>query len=66
MEKTREISIDAKKILELGGVETSEGQRSIIEFDRKLRQSKNLFNPGTTADITAAALALCTLSGYRP
>ena len=66
MEKTREISLDAKKILELGGVETSEGQRSIIEFDRKLRQSKNLFNPGTTADITAAALALCTLSGYRP
>jgi triphosphoribosyl-dephospho-CoA synthase len=65
-EKAREISLDAKKILELGGVETSEGRKSILELDRKLRVSGNLLNPGTTADITAAALALCTLSGYRP
>jgi triphosphoribosyl-dephospho-CoA synthase len=66
LEKAREISSDAKKILELGGVETSEGRKSILELDRKLRESGNLLNPGTTADITAAALALCTLSGYRP
>jgi triphosphoribosyl-dephospho-CoA synthase len=66
MEKTREISLDAKEILEVGGLETSKGQKNILEFDRKLRQSGNLFNPGTTADLTAAALALCTLSGYRP
>jgi len=65
-EKAREISLDAKKILELGGVETSEGRKSILELDRKLRVSGNLLNPGTTADITAAALALCTLGGYRP
>jgi triphosphoribosyl-dephospho-CoA synthase len=66
LEKAREISLDAKKVLELGGVETSEGRKSLREFDRKLRESGNLLNPGTTADITAAALALCTLSGYRP
>jgi triphosphoribosyl-dephospho-CoA synthase len=66
LEKTREISLDAKKVLKLGGVETSKGRKSILEFDRKLRESGNHFNPGTTADITAAALALCTLSGYRP
>ena len=65
-EKASEISLDARKILELGGVETAKGRKSILEFDRKLRESGNLFNPGTTADITAAALALCTLSGYRP
>jgi triphosphoribosyl-dephospho-CoA synthase len=65
LEKAREISLDAKKVLELGGVETSEGRKSLGEFDRKLRESGNLLNPGTTADITAAALALCTLSGYR-
>jgi triphosphoribosyl-dephospho-CoA synthase len=65
-EKAREISLDAKKILELGGVETSEGRKSILELDRKLRVSGNLLNPGTTADITTAALALCTLGGYRP
>jgi triphosphoribosyl-dephospho-CoA synthase len=65
-EKAREISLNAKKILELGGVETSEGRKAILEFDGKLRSSGNLLNPGTTADLTAAALALCTLSGYRP
>jgi triphosphoribosyl-dephospho-CoA synthase len=66
VEKAREISLDARKVLELGGVETSKGRQSIFEFDKKLRDSGNLYNPGTTADITAAALALCTLSGYRP
>jgi triphosphoribosyl-dephospho-CoA synthase len=65
-EKAREISQDAKRVLQLGGVETSNGQERLREFDKKLRNSGNLFNPGTTADITAAALALCTLSGYRP
>jgi triphosphoribosyl-dephospho-CoA synthetase len=43
-----------------------EGKNYLIEFDKKLRKAGNNFNPGTTADITAAALALCTLSGYRP
>jgi triphosphoribosyl-dephospho-CoA synthase len=66
VEKAWEISLDAKKVLELGSVETSNGRRSLREFDRRLRESRNLLNPGTTADITAAALALCTLSGYRP
>ena len=66
LEKAREISLDAEKVLQLGGMETSNGKKSLFEFDRKLRESENLFNPGTTADITAAALALCTLSGYRP
>jgi triphosphoribosyl-dephospho-CoA synthase len=66
VEKAQEISLDAKKILELGGVETLNGQMSVLEFDRKLRESGNQLNPGTTADLTAAALALCTLSGYRP
>jgi triphosphoribosyl-dephospho-CoA synthase len=65
-EKAREISLDAKKVLQLGGIETPQGRKSILEFDRKLRESGNLFNPGTTADVTAVALALCTLSGYRP
>jgi triphosphoribosyl-dephospho-CoA synthase len=66
LEKAREISLDAKNVLQLGGMETSNGKKSLLEFDRKLRESENLFNPGTTADIIAAALALCTLSGYRP
>ena len=66
LEKTREVSADAQKVLDLGGLETHEGRESILRFDKKLRESGNNYNPGTTADITAATLALCTLSGYRP
>ena len=66
VEKAREVSLDAKKILKLGGLETSEGRKSILEFDSRLRESRNLLNPGTTADLIAGALALCTLGGYRP
>jgi len=65
-EKAREVSSEAKRVLQLGGIETVKGRESILEFNKKLRNSGNLLNPGTTADITAAALALGTLSGYRP
>jgi triphosphoribosyl-dephospho-CoA synthase len=64
--KAREVSADAGLVLKLGGLETAEGRERIVLFDKKLRDSGNDYNPGTTADITAAALALCTLSGYRP
>ncbi len=65
-EKSLEVSSEAKEILELGGLETAKGRKSLAEFDKKLRIKGNSCNPGTTADLTAAALALCTLSGYRP
>jgi triphosphoribosyl-dephospho-CoA synthase len=65
-QKAIEVSADAKAVLELGGLETEKGKKSLRKFDQKLRQSQNKCNPGTTADLTAAALALCTLSGYRP
>ena len=65
-EKALEVSADAKAVLELGGLKTSEGRTSLKAFDRKLRQTQNKCNPGTTADLTAAALALATLDGYRP
>jgi triphosphoribosyl-dephospho-CoA synthase len=66
IEKSREISLKARQILNLGGIETPVGQKSLGEFDRELRKSGNLLNPGTTADILAASLALCVLNGYRP
>ena len=66
IEKSREISLIAKRVLDLGGIETSIGKKNLSEFDQELRKSGNLLNPGTTADILAAALALCVLNGYRP
>jgi triphosphoribosyl-dephospho-CoA synthase len=65
-EKALEVSLAARKVLELGGLETVKGKKSLVELDKKLRLKGNSCNPGTTADLTAAALALCTLSGYRP
>jgi len=66
IEKAKEVSAKASKILELGGLETSLGHKSLHEFDGELRRSSNDLNPGTTADIVATALALCILDGYRP
>jgi triphosphoribosyl-dephospho-CoA synthase len=65
-EKAKEISAKAKQILRLGALETPIGRESLRKFDVELRRESNLLNPGTTADIIAAALALCVLGGYRP
>jgi triphosphoribosyl-dephospho-CoA synthase len=65
-EKALEVSIEAKTVLELGSLDTSKGKQRLAEFDKKLRLKGNSFNPGTTADLTAATLALATLGGYRP
>lgn len=60
------VSRRASEVLNLGWPQTRVGQRSLREFDRDLRRSSNLLNPGTTADIMAAALSLIVLEGYRP
>jgi triphosphoribosyl-dephospho-CoA synthase len=65
-EKALEVSAEAGAVLKQGALETAKGKVSLKRFDRKLRSTQNKSNPGTTADLTAAALALCTLSGYRP
>jgi len=65
-DKAREVSEQAKAVLELGALETAEGKKRLEELDRKLRERGNQCNPGTTADLIAATLALCTLGGYRP
>jgi triphosphoribosyl-dephospho-CoA synthase len=56
----------AAEILALGGLRSELGRRRISSFDQDLRKQANLFNPGTTADIMAAVLAIKILDGYRP
>ncbi len=51
----QEVSRAASEVVGLGGVRTDEGRRAIVEFDRTLRDPKNERNPGTTADMIAAA-----------
>jgi triphosphoribosyl-dephospho-CoA synthase len=64
--RAAEVSAKAKEIIRLGGFQTREGREAMRRFDLELRKSSNVLNPGTTADIIAAALALLVLNGYRP
>jgi triphosphoribosyl-dephospho-CoA synthase len=66
MPKAKEASAQAKKVLELGGLTTPEGRERLLKLDAKLRDPTHRLNPGTTADITSAVLALAILNGYRP
>jgi triphosphoribosyl-dephospho-CoA synthase len=66
LEKAKEVSVKAETVLKLGGLETAAGRSNLCELDKMLRGSDNLLNPGTTADVVAAALALLVLGGYRP
>ena len=63
---SQEISSDANYLLQLGGLDTKEGQQELIVFDNKLRKDGNNLNPGTTADLIAATLGFYILTGYRP
>jgi triphosphoribosyl-dephospho-CoA synthase len=64
--KAEEVSDRAKKVLENGGFTTNKGKESLIQFDKQLRIKTHKLNPGTTADITSAVLAIAILNGYRP
>lgn len=55
------ISQEAGKILAAGGVCTEQGWRRLQRWDRALRKDGNRLNPGTTADLTAAALFVVAL-----
>ena len=58
------VSQRAADVLATGGVRSTEGRREISAFDRSLRdQVGNLANPGTTADLTAAAIFVVLING---
>jgi triphosphoribosyl-dephospho-CoA synthase len=58
-----EISTRARSALALGGVRSTAGRQAIDEMDRGLRDPRNTANPGTTADLTAAAIFVVLLTG---
>jgi triphosphoribosyl-dephospho-CoA synthase len=58
-----EVSARAAGALADGGVRTAAGRRTIDDMDRALRDAANSANPGTTADLTAAALFVALLAG---
>lgn len=59
--EARRVSEQAKAILEVGGAFSANGRRRLAQWDRILRRKGNRLNPGTTADLTAAALFVLML-----
>ncbi len=58
------VSQRAADVLAAGGVRSSQGRQDVEAFDRSLRDHvNNLANPGTTADLTAAAIFVVLING---
>ncbi len=55
-EVARRVSRGAARVLAAGERGSVERRTELAHFDRSLRDPRNLLNPGTTADLTAAAL----------
>ena len=58
-----EVRRAASAVLDLGGVRSDAGRIAIGELNTALLDWRNLSNPGTTADITAAAIFVTLLTG---
>lgn len=57
------ITRSAGAVLDAGGVRTAHGREAMAALDRELRDARNAKNPGTTADLTAAAIFVALLQG---
>jgi triphosphoribosyl-dephospho-CoA synthase len=62
-EAAASVSARAIEVLAAGGMRTNIGRRAVASFDLELRNTENSRNPGTTADITAAAVFVLLLAG---
>lgn len=57
------ISRQAREVRSGGALRSREGRRALAIFDTALRDARNSRNPGTSADLTAAALFVVILEG---
>lgn len=60
-----QVSRWASDVLAVGGVFTAQGQAKLAELDRALRDEGHTLNPGTTADLTTAAIFLLLLHDWQ-
>jgi triphosphoribosyl-dephospho-CoA synthase len=60
-----DVSRRARDVAQAGGVRSSEGRRALAAFDAELRDPTNSHNPGTSADLTCAALFVVILEDCR-
>jgi triphosphoribosyl-dephospho-CoA synthase len=59
------VSRRALEVEAAGGVRTAQGLEALAAFDRELRDETNQRNPGTTADLTCAALFVVIIEGLE-
>ena len=57
------VSSLARETLEAGGVRSAAGRQAVEEMDHAMRDARNSNNPGTTADLTAAAIFVTLIAG---
>ena len=57
------VSRRAGEVRAFGGTRSAAGRQALIDLDRELRDERNRRNPGTTADLTCAALFVVILEG---
>ncbi|RLI38455.1 ATP--dephospho-CoA triphosphoribosyl transferase CitG [Candidatus Bathyarchaeota archaeon] len=65
LKRTKWIAETAWRILKKGGLTTDEGTMALQAFDKRLQARGGMFNPGTSADLTAGALMISLLCGWR-
>nr|MDO8112801.1 triphosphoribosyl-dephospho-CoA synthase [Candidatus Sigynarchaeota archaeon] len=66
LDMAKSISDQAREIIELGGMNELAGRNAVNALDTKLASAGGRLNPGTTADLAAAALCLLVATGYKP
>ncbi len=58
-----EVSRAAQDVLDAGGMRNDPGKRAVAALDETLRDPANLRNPGTSADLTTAAIFVVLADG---
>ena len=57
------VSRRAREVRQAGGTRSASGRQALAELDRELRDPRNRRNPGSSADLTCAALFIVILEG---
>jgi triphosphoribosyl-dephospho-CoA synthase len=57
------VSRRAREVRAAGGTRSAAGRQALADLDRELRDPRNRRNPGSTADLTCAALFVVILEG---
>jgi triphosphoribosyl-dephospho-CoA synthase len=62
-EEAAAVSQRVRQVRAAGGTRTREGRDALLALDQELRDPRNRRNPGTTADLTCAALFVVIIEG---